>query len=47
MTPQKIGKIVVLSLMLIIIGWFFLVGFENLMFEAKKITKIKPHHPIE
>lgn len=47
MTPQKIGKIVLLSLMLTIIGWFFVEGFENLIFQAKKISKIKPERSIE
>lgn len=47
MTPQKVGKIVVLTIMLTIIAWFFVVGFENLIFQAKKITKIQPQQPIE
>jgi hypothetical protein len=39
LTPQKIGKIIILVGMLLIIAWLLFVGFDELIFSAKRFSK--------
>lgn len=39
LTPQKIGKVLILGSMVLLLVWSLLVGFDKLTFSAKKLSK--------
>ncbi len=46
LTPKKIGKLMLLFVLLMVILWFFFMMFETLLFQVKRMTKIKPASPM-
>lgn len=47
LTPQRLIKVMILCLLLLIIVWFFATSFQSMVFEAKEISKVKVDQPIE
>ena len=40
MTPQRVGKLIILLVMLSIIIWFIILGFDKFVIKLKQLSKI-------
>ena len=40
MTPQRVGKLIIIFVMLSIIIWFIILGFDKVVIKLKQFSKI-------